>query len=89
MPTRTVTLAANTVNTVTVPGEWQAVGVLVPDSAAATVHASVTGTDPTPWGNDTFAIPGGARRSISFGNSTGNAVKLISTGTPQVEVEFA
>jgi hypothetical protein len=89
MPTRSVTLTANEVTTVTIPGDWQAVAVFVPDAAGATVHVSVTDTDPTPYGDDTFAVPGGARRTIAFGGSTGRAVRLISTGGPQVEVEFA
>lgn len=89
MPTRTVTLAANTVSTVTVAGEWAAVGVYVPDAAAAMVHVSLTATAPTPWANDTYAVPGGARRELPFGKTTGSTIKLISTGTPLVEVEFA
>ena len=89
MAVRTRTLTANTVLKLTVsPGEWNHVGVFN-RSTTDTVYATINGADPVADGNDVFCVPPGSRRELHYGNTTGNDVRLISGGTPKVEVEWA
>jgi hypothetical protein len=89
MTTRTVSLTANVVSTVTVAGEFNAVGVFHTGNDTNPVHARLGGTDPVAWADDTYMVPSGARRQLSWSKVTGNTIKLISLGPVRVEVEFA
>jgi hypothetical protein len=87
MPVRTLTLTANTVATITMPGEWQGVAVFN-RATSGDVYATTNGVDPVADADDVFAIPPGARRELNWSGYTGDELRLIAPGANLVEVEF-
>ncbi len=82
-----VTLAANTVLTVTLTGDYQSVDV-VNVSGTAAVYCTSDGTAPAIKGDETSVVPAsiGAFTTLEApGNTT--VVKIISAGIPDVAVE--
>lgn len=89
MPVRHVTLAPDTVMTVTVPIDYDAVAVFH-KSGSAPIWATVNDVDPVADGDDNYYIPAGGRRRIVRAGQAGPAdVRLLSTAAATVEVEFA
>jgi hypothetical protein len=88
MPVRTLTLTPNTIATVTVPGEWQAVAVFNRATSGDVYAATTTGVDPAAGADDVFAIPPGARRELNWAGYTGDELRLVAPGANLVEVEF-
>lgn len=89
---RHVTLEADTVETVTLDGQYAEVEVLVRANAAE-VYFTIDGDVPTVEGDDTFVVPAVvAAREVGTGSRPSHpgqsvtTVKLISSGTPDVTV---
>jgi hypothetical protein len=84
MRAKTGTLVANTVTTVTLDGDFDAVDVTNVDGAAA-IYIRLGGTAPAVGGGDeNYGLPATAflTRRIPSVESGPTVVKLISAGTP-------
>lgn len=89
MPVRTLTLAASTVARASAdPGGWNHVAVYNV-TGTANVYVTLNGVDPVPGANDVYLVPPGARRELHYTTRTGNDVRLVSSASASVEVEFA
>lgn len=81
------TLAANTVDTVTISRQHDPVEVWTDGTAA--VYFTVDGSAPTVGGNTTYEVPAGSpavRDGVQVPASGNTVVKLISAGTPKYSV---
>ena len=85
------TLAASTVDTVTLTGTFDGQGAAIVTNVTGTAAIYVTGDGSTPTvaGDDTIVIPAvaGAFVRLDFADEGSRAVKLISAGTPGYSVE--
>lgn len=80
---RHVTLTASTVSTVTLDVDYNSVEVVNVNGTAA-VYFTVDGSTPTVKGAGTIVLPAAIGGVTVFNAS--RAIKLISTGTPDVSV---
>lgn len=81
------TLAANTVDTVTIARAHDPVEVWADGTAA--VYFTVDGSTPVVGANGTYEIPAGGaavRDNVQTPGTANTVVKLISTGTPKYSV---
>lgn len=80
------TLAAATVDTVTLTKDWRAVEVK--NRGTDEIYFTTTATNPTVAGDDTYVVPAGESLVLSIPPRPGlpDVVKLISSGTPGYSV---
>jgi hypothetical protein len=84
------TLAATTVDTITLTAQYNRVEVLN-RSATGDIFVTLDGSTPTVGGNDTFVVPAtGVGNFVNPASTsqppTSTVVKLISSGTPSYSV---
>lgn len=80
------TLAASTVDTVTLTSPYPSVEVLNRDGAAA-IYFTVDGSTPTVEGDNTFVLlDSKSALEVNTNSGTTSVVKLISAGTPTYSV---
>lgn len=82
-----ITLAASTVDTVTFADNVQAVQII--SDGAAAVYYTVDGSTPTVGGANCYIIPAAVAVDERVMNTSIDAVKLISSGTPTLSVQRA
>lgn len=80
------TLVASTVDTITFTSDSPGPLCKVSNwSASAVIYCRIDGTDPTVAGDNTYRIGSGSFITLL---PRGNAVKVISSGTPDYSVEL-
>lgn len=86
--TKHITTVANTVATVDFTYDSGQVAIFNYEGDE-TVYVRADGIDPLVAGDDSFAVPAGARRVIDVTTDGPTDVRVISAGINQVEVEAA
>lgn len=80
------TLGAATVDTINFTTRHYVV-TITNLTAATVIYGTLSGADPTVGGDDTFVVLPGAPRELDFIGGGISQVKLISSGTPEYNVE--
>jgi len=87
MGVKTLTLVANAPTVVALGTETDSVAVYN-RSTVDNVYVTLGATGPVPDADGVYFVPPGARRQIYRGRSTGHEVRVVSSGTPKIEVEW-
>lgn len=87
MGVKTLTLVANAPTVVALGTETDSVAVYN-RSTVDNVYVTLANTNPVADADGVYFVPPGARRQIYRGKLTGSEVRVISSGTPKIEVEW-
>lgn len=88
MPVRTMTLAAGVAETIQLGHQSNEIAVYNIGVTPDDVTVGLDDTDAVPDADDTWRVPPGSRREITWSKTTGTQINVYSPGAAMIEVEW-